>query len=149
VIVVSAGAKAILDLNKTLEYLETMGVPVFGYNTDKFPAFYSTASDLRIDEIESADQIAAIYKTNCELKLETGMLIANPIPQEYEIPFDEMDKYIIKALQKAKENGISGRKLTPFLLAEIVNITEGRSLNTNIKLVENNVRLACEIAKKL
>lgn len=149
VIVVSAGAKAILDLGKTLEYLETFGVPVFGYKTNKFPAFYSAASDLTVDEIESTREISGIYKTNEELKIRTGMLIANPIPEDDEIPFEEMDEYIKKALKKAKENGISGRKLTPILLAEIVKITEGRSLETNIGLVENNVRLACEIAKEL
>lgn len=149
VIVVSAGAKAILDLGKTLEYLETMGVPVFGYKTAKFPAFYSSESNLKVDRIDSAKDIAGIYRANIELGLSCGMLIANPIPKKYEIPFDEMDKHIQIALKKAKKLEISGRDLTPFLLKEIVEITQGRSLETNIKLVENNVKLACEIAKEI
>jgi pseudouridine-5'-phosphate glycosidase len=149
VIVVSAGAKAILDLPKTLEYLETMGVPIYGYKTDRFPAFYSSQSNQVVDKIDTPRQIADIYKTNIELGLNNGMLIANPIPEKYEIPFDEMEKYINSALEKATENNITGRELTPFLLSEIVKITEGKSLQTNIKLVENNVQLACEIAKEL
>ena len=149
VIVVSAGAKAILDLPGTLEYLETMGVPVYGYKTDNFPAFYSAESNLKVDRINSAKDIANIYKTNQELGLQCGILVANPIPKEYEIPFTEMDNYIQAALKKANDLNIKGRDLTPFLLAEIVEITRGRSLETNIRLVENNVKLACEIAKKL
>lgn len=149
VIVVSAGAKAILDLSKTLEYLETFGVPVLGYQTNRFPAFYSVESEYEIDRIESAKEIVKIFEMNRVLDLRVGMLVANPIPQEAEIPFAEMDDYIQTALQKAQETGISGRKLTPFLLAEIVKLTAGRSLAANLKLVENNVRLACEIAKKL
>ncbi len=149
VIVISAGAKAILDLPKTLEYLETMGVPVYGYRTDKFPAFYSSQSNQVVDKIDTSRQIADIYKTNIELDLNNGMLITNPIPEKYEIPFAEMEEYIDLALKKADENNITGRELTPFLLSEIVKITEGRSLQANIKLVENNVRLACEIAREL
>ncbi len=149
VIVVSAGAKAILDLPKTLEYLETMGVPVYGYRTDKFPAFYSSQSNLKVDKIDTPRQIADIYKTNIELGLNNGMLVANPIPEKYEIPFAEMEEYIDLALKKAKKNNITGREFTPFLLLEIVKITKGRSLQANIKLVENNVRLACEIAREL
>ena len=149
VIVVSAGAKAILDLPKTLEYMETMGVPVYGYKTDRFPAFYSYQSNLKVDKIDTPRQIADIYKTNIEFGLNNGILIANPIPEKYEIPFAEMEEYINLALKKAKKNNITGRELTPFLLSEIVKITEGRSLQANIKLVENNVQLACEIAKEL
>ena len=149
VIVVSAGAKAILDLSKTLEYLETIGVPVYGYQTDKFPAFYSSQSNQVVDKIDTPRQIADIYKTNMELGLNNGMLIANPIPEQFEIPFAEMEEYIDLALKKAGKNNITGRELTPFLLLEIVKITKGRSLQANIKLVENNVRLACEIAKEL
>jgi len=149
VIVISAGAKAILDLSKTLEYLETFGVPVYGYKTDNFPAFYSSESNLKVDRIDSVEDIAAIFKTNRELDLSCGILLANPIPKEFEIPFSEMDKHIQAALKKTKKSGISGRELTPYLLKEIVEITKGRSLETNIKLVENNVRLACEIARKL
>ncbi len=147
VIVVSAGAKAILDLPKTLELMETFGVPVYGFKTDLFPAFYSAESDLIIDRIDTEKEIAEIYKTNIKLGLNNGILIANPIPKEYEIPFTEMDKYIKTALASAKRKGITGRDLTPFLLAEIVKITKGSSLETNIRLVENNVALACRIAK--
>ncbi|MCK4311736.1 MAG: pseudouridine-5'-phosphate glycosidase, partial [Candidatus Cloacimonetes bacterium] len=147
-IVVSAGAKAILDLSKTLEFLETYGVPVYGYRTDLFPAFYSSKTKLEIDRIDSFRQIVDIYKTNSELGLNNGILIANPIPKEYEIPFDEMEKYINEAIQKAKQQRVIGRNLTPFLLAELVRITKGKSLEANIKLVENNVKLACEIAKE-
>jgi len=147
VIVVSAGAKAILDLPKTLELLETFGVPVYGYKTDLFPAFYSSESNLQVDRIDSEKEIAEIYNTNVKLGFRNGILIANPIPQEYEIPFTEMDEYIKTTLKSAEENDISGRELTPFLLAEIVKITKGSSLETNIKLVENNVALACRIAK--
>ncbi|MEA2095334.1 MAG: pseudouridine-5'-phosphate glycosidase [Candidatus Cloacimonadota bacterium] len=147
VIVVSAGAKAILDLSKTLEVLETFGVPVYGFQTDLFPAFYSAESDLHIDRIDSEKEIAEIYKTNMQLGLNNGILVANPIPKKYEIPFEEMDKHIKIALERAKRNNITGRGLTPFLLAEIVKITKGSSLETNIKLVESNVALACKIAK--
>ena len=147
VIVVSAGAKAILDLPKTLEVLETFGVPVYGFQTDFFPAFYSAESDLHIDRINSEKEIAEIYKINLKLGLNNGILIANPIPKKYEILFTEMSEHIKVALKRAKRNGVTGRGLTPFLLAEIVKITEGSSLETNIRLVENNVALACRIAK--
>ena len=147
VIVVSAGAKAILDLPKTLETLETLGVPVYGYQTNLFPAFYSAKSNLQVDRIDSEREIADIYKTNIKLGFKNGILVANPIPKKYEIPFEEMDKHIKVALERAKRNNITGRGLTPFLLAEIVKITEGSSLETNIRLVENNVALACRITK--
>jgi pseudouridylate synthase len=147
VIVVSAGAKAILDLPKTLEVLETLGVPVYGFQTDLFPAFYSAESDLHIDKIDSEKEIVDLYKTNIKLGFKNGILVANPIPKKYEIPFEEMDEHIKIALKRAEKNGITGRGLTPFLLAEIVKITKGSSLETNIKLVENNVALACRIAK--
>ena len=149
VIVVSAGAKAILDLPKTLEYLETYGVPVYGYKTDYFPAFYSTRSNLKIQKIESVVEIANICRINRKLDFKMGMLIANPIPENYEIPYDIMDKHISEAIKEAKEKHISGQAVTPFLLARIVELTKGESLEANIKLVENNVKLACEIAKCL
>jgi len=147
VIVVSAGAKAILDLPKTLELLETFGVPVYAFQADFFPAFYSAESGLYIDRIDSEKEIADIYKTNRKLGFRNGILVANPIPKKYEIPFEKMDEYIKIALERAKRNGVTGRGLTPFLLAEIVKITKGSSLETNIRLVENNVVLACRIAK--
>ena len=147
VIVVSAGAKAILDLPKTLEILETFGVPVYGFQTDFFPAFYSAESNIRIDRIDSEKEIADIYKTNMQLGFKNGILVGNPIPEKYEIPFSEMNEHIKIALDRAKRISITGRGLTPFLLAEIVKITKGSSLETNIRLVENNVALACRIAK--
>lgn len=147
IIVVSAGVKAILDLHKTLEVLETLGVPVYGFQTDLFPAFYSAESDLKIDRIDSEKEIADIYRTNKQLGFKNGILIANPIPKKYEIPFSDMDEHIKVALKRANRNCITGRELTPFLLAEIVKITKGSSLETNIRLVENNVALACRIAK--
>ncbi|MCF7858436.1 MAG: pseudouridine-5'-phosphate glycosidase [Candidatus Cloacimonetes bacterium] len=147
VIVVSAGAKAILDLPKTMEVLETYGVPVYGYKTDNFPAFYSAKSNLKVDRIDSVEKIVKIFNTNAKLGFKNGILIANPIPKKYEIPYPEMQKHIEIALEKANKNAIKGRELTPFLLAEIVKITKGSSLETNIRLVENNVALACRIAK--
>ncbi|MCK5052115.1 MAG: pseudouridine-5'-phosphate glycosidase [Candidatus Cloacimonetes bacterium] len=148
VIVISAGAKAILDLSKTLEILETFGVPVYGFQTDFFPAFYSAESNIRIDRIDSEKEIADIYKTNMQLGFKSGILVGNPIPKKYEIPFSEIDEHIKIALDRAKRNSVTGRGLTPFLLAEIVKITKGSSLETNIRLVENNVALACRIAKE-
>lgn len=149
VIVVSAGAKAILDLSKTLEFLETYGVPVYSFKTDIFPAFYSSTSDLSVEQINSVEAIAAIYKKNLELGLKQGMLIANPIARKDEITIEKMNKIIKIALDDAKHKGIKGKQLTPFLLAKIVELSDGDSLKTNIKLVENNVKLACKIAKVL
>ncbi len=149
VIVVTAGAKAILDLKNTVEYLETMGVPVLGYKTDDFPAFYSSKSGIKIDRTDSCEEIAKIYKTNVKIGLKKGLIVANPIPEKYEIPFDEMKKFIDKAISEANKKRITGKKITPYLLSEIVNLTNGNSLKTNIKLVENNVKVACEIAKYL
>ncbi|MBT3168752.1 MAG: pseudouridine-5'-phosphate glycosidase [Candidatus Cloacimonetes bacterium] len=149
IVVVSAGAKAILDLPKTLEFLETYGVPVYGFQTDKFPAFYSAKSNLNIERINSASEIANIFQINKKLGLKMSILVANPIPKQDEIPFDEMEVFILKATTEAKKNGIIGQAVTPFLLAKIVELTQGKSLKTNIKLVENNVKLACKIAKKL
>jgi len=148
-IVVSAGAKAILDLPKTLELLETLSVPVYGYKTDYFPAFYSSKTNLKINRINSAKQIAEIFKTNQEIDFSNGILIVNPIPEKYEIPFAEMEKHIDESLQEANRKEIKGQGVTPFLLSKLVEITKGKSLAANIKLVENNVRLACEIVKSL
>ena len=149
IVVVSAGAKAILDFPNTLEFLETCGVPVYGFQTDKFPAFYSAKSNLSIERINSASEIANIFQINKKLGLKMGILVANPIPKQDEIPFDEMEVFISKAIAETKKNGIIGQAVTPFLLAKIVELTQGKSLKTNIKLVENNVKLACKIAKKL
>ncbi len=149
VIVVSAGAKSILDLPKTLEYLETKGVLVVGFGTNEFPAFYTRKSGLEILKANSAEEIAKIYKTKNSLGIESAILVANPIPEEYEIPKDIVDKWIDKAIFEANKKGIKGKALTPFLLARIVEISEGKALDANIELVKNNARVAAKIAKEL
>ena len=150
VIVVSAGAKAILDIEKTLEVLETRGVPVVGFATDIMPAFWSRHSPfpapLRLD---TADAIARFYRTRAGMGIVGGMLVANPVSEEAEIPADEMAGYIATAQAEAQRQGVSGKAVTPFLLSRIVEITEGRSLATNIALVKNNARLAARIARAL
>ncbi|MCD4818929.1 MAG: pseudouridine-5'-phosphate glycosidase [Candidatus Cloacimonetes bacterium] len=149
VIVVTAGAKAILDLPKTLEYLETLGINILGYKTDFLPAFYSSKSNLKIKRVGSTSEIVNIFKISQELGFPQGLIIANPVPEKFEIPFNEIGSIIQRALQKAVEQNVKGQKVTPFLLSKIVEFTNGKSLETNIKLVENNVRLACEIFKEL
>lgn len=150
VTVVSSGAKAILDLPLTLEYLETKGVTVLSYHSDEFASFYSRESGLKIeDRIESADEAAAIIKSKRDLKLKGGILISNPVPQGQAMPKAEIDRAIDEALSKAEANGITGKEVTPFLLKEIANITKGKSLATNIELIKNNALLGAEIAKAL
>jgi len=150
VIVVSAGAKAILDLPKTLEYLETMSVPVIGYACSEFPAFYSRNSGIPIPvRMDKSIEIAETFSNQRQLGIQSGMLIANPVPEEYEIPFGEMDIFIRQALGDAKLAGIDGKRLTPFLLGRIVELTNGRSLESNRALALNNVKLGAEIAQKL
>jgi len=147
VIVISAGAKAILDLPKTLEYLETMSVPVIGYGTTDFPAFYSSRSGYDIHQsLDSPAQIASAFAAQRDLGLSAGMLIANPVPLEIEIPLAEMTGFIDQALRDASTAGVFGKELTPYLLGRIVELTEGRSLVTNRGLALNNVRLGAEIA---
>lgn len=150
VVVVSAGAKAILDIEKTLEVLETRGVPVVAYRSDVMPAFWSRTSPfpapLRLDE---ADAIARFFATRKALGLGGGMLVANPVAQEDEIPAEKMAGVIAAAQAAAVEGRVSGKKVTPFLLAKILELTGGASLKTNIALVENNARLAAKIAKAL
>lgn len=146
--VVCAGAKAILDLPKTLEYLETKGVLVIGYKTKKLPAFYSSSSDYNVDiNIDSPKEIADIIKVKNELNLKGGILITNPIPIEYEIPHHLIDSVIDNAIIEMDKLNISGKEATPFLLAKICELTDGNSLEANIKLVYNNCKLASEIAK--
>ncbi len=149
VIVVSAGAKSILDLPKTLEYLETKGVLVVGFGTNEFPAFYTRRSGLEILKADSEEEIAKIYKTKNSLGIESAILVANPIPKEYEIEKEVVDKWIDRAVNEANEKGIKGKALTPFLLARIVEISEGKALDANIELVKNNARVAAKIAKAL
>lgn len=147
VMVISAGAKAILDLPKTLEYLETMSVPVIGYQTDELPAFYSRLSGIPIPQrLDTARALADTFKSQLNLGIIAGMLIANPVPTGADIPYAEMDGFIQTALGEAKEQGIIGKALTPFLLGRIVELTGGRSLATNRALALNNVKLGAEIA---
>jgi pseudouridine-5'-phosphate glycosidase len=150
VIVVSAGAKAILDIEKTLEVLETRGVPVVAYRSDTMPAFWSRTSPfkapLRLDEAEA---IARFFRTRQALGLGGGMLVANPVEAKDEIGFDEMTIHIATAHVDAEADGISGKAVTPYMLAKIVELTGGESLKTNIALVKNNARLAARIARAL
>ncbi|MCF1435015.1 pseudouridine-5-phosphate glycosidase [Agrobacterium vitis] len=147
VIVVCAGAKAILDIPKTLEVLETRGVPVVTYDSDEFPAFWSRESGLKSPlKLESPAAIANFQKVRDQLGIDGGMLIANPVPEAEEIAREEMEIYIGRALAAAEREEITGKAVTPFLLDAIYHLTDGRSLTTNIALVENNARLAAEIA---
>lgn len=145
--VICAGAKSLLDIGLTLEYLETMGVPVLGLKTDDFPAFYCRKSGYGVD-YNAADEktVAKIMKTKWDLGLKGGAVIANPIPAEYELDFDEMEAVIDKALAAAKEEGIRGKATTPFLLAHIKEYTKGVSLASNLQLAYNNAREAAKIA---
>lgn len=150
VIVVSAGAKAILDIEKTLEVLETRGVPVIGHGCETMPAFWSRHSPFRAPlTLHRPEEIAHFYKTRAALGLVGGMLIANPVPQDDEIPADEMAGYIEAAQKAAEVQNVTGKAVTPFLLGKILELTGGRSLKTNIALVENNARLAARIATAL
>ena len=147
VAVVCAGAKAILDLPLTLEYLETFGVPVLGYKTKELPCFYSVHSGLELDyAMESPKEIADAIKAKWELGLDGGVIIANPIPSEYAMNEDEINAVIEEALADAKEKGIKGKDTTPFLLAAVKEKTSGKSLDSNIQLVYNNARLGAQIA---
>lgn len=148
--VICAGAKAILDIPRTLEYLETHSVPVIGYRTDKLPAFYSTESaypvQARIDDIAS---LADLMKTHWRLGLRSGVLITNPIPMSDEIPAEAIEPVIASALNHAKEKNIRGKHITPFLLSEVSTVTKGKSLQANIQLIKNNVRLGAMLANKI
>lgn len=150
VAVVCAGAKAILDLPRTLEYLETRGVPVVGYGTDRFPAFWSRESALPVPlRLDTPEEIASLIVTKEELGLEGGVLIANPVPEADEIPAGTMQAFIERAVAEAQRRGISGKAVTPFLLSHLFEITGGRSLATNIALVKNNAALAARLAVAL
>ncbi|MEM5472503.1 pseudouridine-5'-phosphate glycosidase [Hoeflea sp. AS60] len=150
VIVVSAGAKAILDIPKTLEALETRGVPVVAFGQDEMPAFWSRNSGLKAPlRLDDATAIARFESKRRALGGHGGMLIANPVPLEDEIAASEMNRHIASALATAKAKGIEGKAVTPFLLGEILNLTDGASLKTNIALVLNNARLAARIAAAL
>jgi len=147
-IVVCAGAKAILDLPATLEYLESMGVPVVGYQTDEFPAFYSRESGLGVSvRLDSPKEIADFAKAHWELGMKSAVLVTNPIPEIAAIAKSEMDPIIARASAEAIKQGIHGQKLTPFLLSRIRELTKGKSLKANLALLLNNALLAAEIAK--
>ena len=148
VAVICAGAKAILDLNLTMEYLETFGVPVLGLRTDYLPAFYSKSSGLKLDyNCKDEKEVAAIVKAKWEMGLDGGVVIGNPIPDEYAMPNEDINVYIEKALQMCKEKGIKGKDTTPFLLATVKDLTGGDSLKSNLELAYNNARAAAKIAK--
>ena len=150
VMVVCAGAKSILDLGLTLEYLETKGVPVIGYGTDELPAFYTRHSGFGVDyRADSPAQLAGMFKAQKELGLKSGMLVTNPIPEEYAMDKAVIDAAIDQAMKESIEQGIHGKETTPFLLAKVVELTGGSSLESNIRLVLNNATLAAKTAVEL
>ncbi len=150
VTVVCAGIKSILDLGLTLEYLETHGVPVVGYQTDELPAFFSRKSGLAVDyNLQTPNEIAEIINVKSQLNLHGGMIIANPIPKTYEVEFEAIEQIIQQALLEADKNNIKGKYITPFLLDKIEKLSKGESLNANIQLVLNNAKLAAQIATGL
>ena len=147
VMVVCAGAKAILDLKLTLEYLETKGVSVLGYQTQELPAFYTRTSGLKVDyQVDSPEMLAKILKTQHDLGLHGGILVTNPIPEQYSMDADAINAVIDQAIAEAQEKGIHGKETTPFLLAKVKEITGGDSLEANIQLVFNNAKLAAQTA---
>ena len=150
VMVVCAGAKSILDLGLTLEYLETKGVPVIGYQTKELPAFYTRHSGFNVDyELDSPAELAAAFRCQREMGLKTGMLVTNPIPEQYSMDADTINAAIDKAIAEAAEQGIHGKATTPFLLARVKDLTGCDSLESNIRLVYNNAALAAETAAEL
>ena len=150
VMVVCAGAKSILDLGLTLEYLETKGVPVIGYGTEELPAFYTRKSGFGVDyRVDTPEELAAMFRAQRELEYKGGMLVTNPIPEQYAMDQEVIDKAIEQALAEAKEQGIHGKETTPFLLAKVVELTGGDSLESNIRLVLNNAAVAAETAAAL
>ena len=150
VMVICAGAKAILDLGLTLEYLETKGVPVIGYGTQELPAFYSRHSGLKVDyEIDTPQDLAMAFHVKRELGMKGGMLVTNPIPEAYAMDGTKIDKAIDQALKEADQQGVHGKETTPFLLARVAELTGGDSLASNIQLVYNNVKLGAQTASAL
>ena len=150
VMVVCAGAKSILDLGLTLEYLETHGVPVIGYGTKELPAFYTRKSGFGVDyELDSPQELAAAFKASMDMGLKGGMLVTNPIPEEYSMDPAVINKAIDEAIAQANAQGIHGKESTPFLLAKVKELTGGDSLDSNIQLVFNNARLAAQTACEL
>jgi pseudouridine-5'-phosphate glycosidase len=150
VAVICAGAKSILDIGLTLEYLETQGVPVVGFGTDELPAFYTRKSGFFVDyRVDCAEKLALALKAKWDLGLKGGMVIANPIPAEYEMDYDIITNAITKALKELNEKGIKGKESTPFLLGKVKEITGGDSLDSNIQLVYNNAKVGAQIAVEL
>ena len=149
-VVVCAGAKAILDLPNTLEYLETCGVPVIGYRTDEFPAFYSRESGLPVNyNAQTPDEIAEIARAQWSQGLENAVLVGNPPPADSALQPDQVEKTIQQALSAAKEQGICGAAVTPFLLERVNQLSHGASMQTNLALLRSNARLAAQIAREL
>ncbi len=150
VAVVCAGAKSILDIGLTLEYLETQGVPVIGYGTDELPAFYTSRSGFAVDyRVDSPEETAEALKAKWDLGLEGGVVIANPIPAEYEMDPEVINGAIAAAVKESEEKGIKGKESTPFLLAKVKELTGGASLDSNLQLVYNNVKVGAQIAVAL
>ncbi len=150
VLVVCAGAKSILDLGLTLEYLETRGVPVIGYGTEELPAFYTRTSGFRVDyRMDSPEEIAAAFRVKLDCGLRGGMLVTNPIPEEYSMDPEAISRTIDEAIAECNRLGIHGKQTTPYLLDKIQKLTGGASLKANIQLVYNNARLGAQIAKEL
>ncbi|MGD8191677.1 pseudouridine-5'-phosphate glycosidase [Brevibacillus ginsengisoli] len=150
VAVVCAGAKSILDIGRTLEYLETQGVPVVGYKCDEFPSFYSRKSGFPVDfQLDTPEAVATMMDTKWKLGLDGGMIIANPVPEADAIDYNEIEAVIQQALDEAKANNITGKRVTPFILAKVKELTGGKSLETNIALVKHNAEVAAKIAVAL
>jgi pseudouridine-5'-phosphate glycosidase len=150
IVTVCAGAKAILDLPRTLEVLETHGVPVIGYGTDEFPAFYSRRSGLEVDvRVETPEEVAQIARARTALGLSAALLVCVPVPEADELPAQEAETAIVQAVAEAEEKGIGGKALTPFLLARMVELTSGRARQANEALLLNNARTAACIAREL
>ncbi len=147
VMVVCAGAKSILDLGLTLEYLETKGVPVIGYGTEELPAFYTRQSGFRVDyRVDSPKELAQVFKAQHDLGMKGGMLVTNPIPEEYAMPLETINTAIDQAIGECNDQGIHGKETTPFLLARVAELTGGNSLASNIRLVYNNAMVAAQTA---
>jgi pseudouridine-5'-phosphate glycosidase len=150
IVAICAGAKAILDLPRTLEVLETHGVPVIGYGMDEFPAFYSRRSGLRVDaRVETPEEVARIAQARAELGLQAALLVCVPMPEADELPAEEAEAAIARAVEEAEATGVSGKALTPFLLARMVELTGGRARRANEALLVNNARVAARIARAL
>jgi pseudouridine-5'-phosphate glycosidase len=150
VAVICAGAKAFLDLPRTVEALETYGIPVYGYQTDCFPAFYRRQTDLMIDgRFDSVENLSRAIQTHWRLGFASGVLVVHPIPEKHELPKDLYERALAQALALAKKNDVRGRELTPFLLSKFDEFTHGKSVVSNVELLRNNARLAAGLAAAL